>query len=209
MPLIIYTKDTGDFSRLGIWKITESLSELENRALLSEAEKKQMEAIKLEKRKKEWLATRILLRTLAKGKTLDFLPNGKPILHPNSHISISHSGDLAGMALSSQPVGLDIQGVDEKLLRIEKKFVNSSESSFLPDNAYRVEYLTVIWSVKEAVFKYFGELVDFADHIRVAPFLPDQREIKAYYKGVHGEMTFELVNMYVAGQHVVMTQGQD
>jgi 4'-phosphopantetheinyl transferase len=209
MALIIYTKDIGDYARLGVWKADEPTDELFRMARLTDSEKLHFATIKLEKRKREWLTTRILLRILANGKDLSFLPSGKPLLSHGQHISISHSGALAGVVVSSKPVGLDIQGIDEKLLRIEKKFVNAPEQSYLPNNSYRVEYLTVIWSAKEAVFKYFGELVDFADHIQIAPFIPSQTEIKAKYDGHYGHHTFTLLNMMVAGQHILMTMAED
>jgi phosphopantetheinyl transferase len=204
MPLVIYQREIGELATLVVWNCTESTTELARLAALSASDLEKLAAMPLEKRKREWLATKILFNLISNGRTLWNLPNGKPMLSPNGHISISHSGNLAGLVFSIEPVGLDIQGVDEKISRIRQKFCNPKELEYHSGNAYELEELTVIWGVKEAIFKYFGEEVDFANHISVLPFQHLQEEVKAFYKGVHGERNFTLTNMTYTGYHIVI-----
>jgi phosphopantetheinyl transferase len=206
MPLIIYQKDIEDRCRLAVWHMTESMADMEAMAELTEADRAELAKIKLEKRKMEWLSVRILLALFAPGKSLFFLPNGKPMLTHGAHISISHSGNMAGIALGDSPVGLDVQGLDERILRIESKFTNEIELQYLPSGAERLAYLTTIWCVKEAIFKYFGEHVEFAEDIVVRQFLPSQSTINANYQGVHGSAEFELTKLDLQGYHILMTQ---
>ncbi len=206
MPLIIYQKDIDDRCRLAVWNMTESMADMEAMAELTAADRAELGAIKLEKRKLEWLSVRILLALFAPGKSLFFLPNGKPTLSHGAHVSISHSGYLAGIALGDGPVGLDVQGLDERILKIESKFTNDKELQYLPSGAARLEYLTIIWCVKEAVFKFFGEHVEFAEDIVVKQFQLSQSTIYASYQGVHGAVEFELLKLELEGYNVLLTQ---
>ncbi len=205
MPLIIYQKDISDHARLAVWKMTESNEELADILEKSGGRVDGLSSIKLEKRIREWLITQILLDLMARGKTMRYLENGKPILSHNLHISVSHCGELAGLVVSDRPVGLDIQGIDEKLYRIKNKFCHPSELKNLPDGPTRLEHLTVLWSVKEAVFKFFGENVHFAKDIITTDFHYTQPNLTAEYNGIHGEKTFHLTNISMDGYHIVAT----
>lgn len=172
---------------------------------LTEDEMLKLESIKLEKRKREWLSIKILVNLFADGNALSFQSNGKPVLTNGLHISISHSGDLAGLIVSDESVGLDIQGVEERIQNIERKFTNERERLYLPNDSTRIEFLTIIWSIKEAVFKFFGEQVDFSEDIYVKPFLPHQASLFALYEGAHGAYEFELSNIQNAGYSIIFT----
>jgi 4'-phosphopantetheinyl transferase len=204
MPLILYQREVSGTATLAVWRATETTAELERRAALSAADKETYLGVKLEKRRREWLAVRILLRLIAHQRHLAFLGNGKPVLFPSGHVSISHSGDLAGVVIAQHPVGLDIQGIDERISRIATKFCNEQEFRFLPEGTLRLEHLTIIWSAKESVFKYFGERVDFSDDIHVAPFHYRHTELKASYNGIHGRQEFVLTNVPFHGYHMVV-----
>ena len=205
MPLVIFSRELKDNALLGVWKATEPLDLLEKIADLSPSETAKLRSIRLEKRQREWLSSRILLRLMSRGASLAFLPNGKPILNNAAHISISHSDDLAGVVISSSPIGMDIQEENPKLLKIEQKFTNETERTFLPDGPSRLPYITVIWSAKEAVFKFFGEHVDFARDIHVRPFDPGDSLVYADYNGLHGNCVFELQNQRFGAVNIVTT----
>ncbi len=205
MPLLIYQSNSSNTGRLLVWKAYESIPELEAMVKFSSELDKQYRSLHLEKRKREWLVTRILLQLVAPDMQLKFAPSGKPYLEGNLHISISHCGELAGLLIAEHNVGLDIQGVDEKLEKISKKFCNEKELKVVASERQPLELLTVIWSAKEAIFKYFGEQVHFAKDIRVRPFHLVQGIIKAEYSGVHGKQTFVLEHVSLRGYHIVMT----
>ena len=76
--------------------------------------------------------------------------SGKPLCD-GCYISLSHSGDYAVCAVSSFPIGVDIEkkrDVNPKL--INKICVNDAEREYATDTQ---NLLLTLWSVKEACFK--------------------------------------------------------
>lgn len=106
--------------------------------------------------------------------------NGKPFIC-NQFLGISHSKEKVAVCWSTMNFGIDVQCIEEKILRIANKFSNIEERQFA-DNA---EFLTLIWSAKEAVFKYHGHLVDFAEEMTVQPFALNDGEFILHYHGKH------------------------
>jgi len=103
----------------------------------------------------------------------------KPYLPDETyHFSISHCGDYAAAIVSTeQRVGIDIEMITERVHRIKHKFLHPQElrwvNSFLP--AQQTQILTLLWSAKEALFKWLGTgEVDFSEMLRVMPFVPAQ-----------------------------------
>lgn len=98
--------------------------------------------------------------------------NGKPFLPDQSQkLSITHSGKMAAIQLSSDAhCGIDVQQISPKVERIASKFVREDEMEFIPEHQ-KLEYLNLLWTMKEAVFKHFGTNVEFKRQIRVLPFL--------------------------------------
>jgi len=62
--------------------------------------------------------------------------------------------------LSQKNAGLDVQVFNEKLKRIKEKFTNSQELSRIKAPT-ELAALSLTWSIKEAVFKYYGTGVPF------------------------------------------------
>jgi phosphopantetheinyl transferase len=83
------------------------------------------------------------------------------------HFSISHCGDYAAVIVSRhQRVGIDIELVRGKIGLIKHKFLNEEELIMHPDADNNL--LTLFWSAKEAVFKWYGKgQVDFKKHIHL------------------------------------------
>ncbi len=205
MPLVIFSRELKNNALLGVWQATEPIELLEKLAYLTPSDRDKLSIIRLEKRRREWLSSRILLKIMAKGGELSFLPNGKPVLNNGKHISISHSDDLAGVVICDLPIGIDIQGEDSKLLRIERKFTNESERTFLPNGPSRLASLASIWSAKEAVFKCFGERVDFSEDMQLRPFQPGDTALLLDYQGEHGKGLFELEQCRFGEINIVTT----
>jgi 4'-phosphopantetheinyl transferase len=190
---------------LVLWHSEESTEELTRLAKLDQAQWDLLHEIRLEKRRREWLVTRILLSGECPGDILKTRESGKPYLLGGKGISISHSGDLAGIVLKKGEIGLDIQPEDPKLLRIATKFCHHQELERLKFQRNQLAYLAIIWALKEAVFKYFGKNVHFADDIISLPFELTDRRIKAHYKGVHGEKLFDAYHYVHNGFHILHT----
>jgi len=170
MPLVSITPISA-ISCWGIWEIKESVDEL---LQLYKPEKKCDESWS-EKRKKEWLASRILVQHLCAYSGIEFQDItkdelGKPLLLPNlAEISISHSRSMCCALLSkSGKVGIDIELSSEKIIRVKDKFLSENELAEAGDN---LDVLSAYWCVKEAVYKMFSELkLNFKESIRIQPF---------------------------------------
>jgi len=186
---------------LALWTPTESDEELlQQWELLATGEK--MPLLKASHRRREWLGTRLLLHNQGIGRP-DVLANGKPVL-PQGALSISHCKESVAVVTSDVTIGLDIQEPTEQIFTIRSKFCSSSEWSWLESHAEIVRALTIVWSSKEAIFKYWGEQVDFAGHIEILPFLCDDSILEARYSGVHGERNFRLWHKTMGRLEVVV-----
>jgi len=154
---------------LASWDITETLDELCLKYPMHE-EKADFLALKSERRKKQWLAARVL--------TIEMMTQaGWPIAHilkdienrpytenPNYYISISHSHQVCAAIISKKyPVGVDIENYDRDFQQVKNKFLNSDELIIVADND---ETSCLYWTVKEAVYKVVGRPVyNFKDTI--------------------------------------------
>jgi len=120
-----------------------------------------------------------LLETLMVRRILkDQLPDHKilyqeriPYLVPNDwEISITHSFPFAALALSKDKIGIDIERFNPKLVRLKDKFIKPEERHFIPADR-EIEYLTIIWSVKESLYKiHHSKHWSLKKHYEVLPF---------------------------------------
>ena len=97
---------------------------------------------------------------------------GKPILAESIlHFSLSHcDGFSAAILGKNAPVGIDVERINPRILRVETKFLNANEYELLSEcnEESRVVYATLFWSIKETVFKWWGDgAVDFAEQIQI------------------------------------------
>lgn len=156
-----------------VWKITEPLAELSTEVTLNPKNQERFNGMKSELHQRAFLSVRKLLQI--KGYTdfdLEYDQFGKPHLKDGKHISISHSHELATLIISNEIAGIDIEMQREKIIKIAPKFAET-ELKFL-DIEKPEEYirkLTVIWGVKESIFKIRNEVgISFKKHIQVHPF---------------------------------------
>jgi 4'-phosphopantetheinyl transferase len=85
-------------------------------------------------------------------------PHGK-VRAEGAELSVTHSGDLVGVAISDRPVGLDVEKVDsgidvDGLARIA---LSEAELAALPRNHERAHAFTTYWTRKEAIVKATGD----------------------------------------------------
>ena len=102
--------------------------------------------------------------------------DGAPFLKNGLKISISHSGLFIAVCLSKEKMGIDLQTVNEKILKVVDKFTNQTEKKLLDEN--NLEDMTQLWTIKEAAYKYFsvGQL-NFKSDILVSEF-GDESQLK-------------------------------
>jgi phosphopantetheinyl transferase len=158
-------------TNLYLWKITEDFNTLFRDVQLKDVSLARLESMKSESHQKGFMAVRLLLQYL--GYTdfdLYYDEFGKPHLQDGTHISISHSNGFSGIAISDQNIGLDIEQLKEKTLKIASRFMEVSHLENLSEPEKR-KNATVIWGVKETVFKVKNEIgISFIDHISETNF---------------------------------------
>ena len=165
---------------LGVQRIEGDRDELLSKLPISQQEsaRNHIEQMGSDRRVNEWLATRVLLYDLT-GKDVSILyhENGSPYLSDHScNISISHSNNCVAVFLSaSLQVGVDIEGVSERIFKIRERFISDEESI---DSENELIHLLLHWSGKETLSKLMNESeVDFKEHLRIKPFVPEQEGI--------------------------------
>lgn len=94
-----------------------------------------------------------------------------PFLEPNEYeISITHSFPFAALAYSKNKIGIDLERFNPKFLKLQDKFIYPNERAFIPKDE-EIEYLTIIWSVKESLYKiHHSKYWSLKKHYEVFPF---------------------------------------
>lgn len=188
MP-IIYQHNINEHTKLAVWHITEPESFFLQRVPLKKE-------VSHPHKRLQHLAGRYLLPALFPGFPLDAIrvaDTRRPFLEDEQyHFSISHCDDYAAAIVSTtQRVGVDIESITPRIERVRHKFVTAEEWNFLssgfgssgvrgareqgqghPGFEHRTlnfgtpELLTLLWSAKEVIFKWYGSgQLDFKTHM--------------------------------------------
>lgn len=186
-----------------VWKIEESIEELQSKLQLKQHEEEFLQSIHHDKRKLHWLSTRCLLRTML--NTDGYIDcrsddQGKPFLvNFSKHISISHSGDYAAVMISDQSeVGIDIEHMSPKIVKLAPKFLSTNELSFI-NKTHQVAHLYACWCAKEAIYKLHGKRgVSLLNDINLKPFTyQESGEMEAELLTNNFVVSFEELEGYV------------
>ncbi len=169
------TKELSDHSRLAVWQVTESESELRELSSTPSDELEEISYIKSESLRKQRLAVRALLGVLFEDKVyLAHHDNGKPYIENNSiNISITHTDKYVAVILDeNEEVGIDVESLDRDFSAVEKKALSEEEIDDLDDDRdEKNEQLAIYWCAKEAIYKKMSQYhVDFAEQIEVERF---------------------------------------
>ncbi|MCH2213833.1 MAG: 4'-phosphopantetheinyl transferase superfamily protein [Flavobacteriales bacterium] len=157
MPLSYYRSH--DSCEVALWSIEEDIEFFRSALLREQFPISKGEDINHPEQAIQWFASRFLLLQ-SHPAAIDFYINRKPHLYNGPKISFSHSGKTVGVLLSKHDSGLDIQYFDEKLKRIKPKFTTNKETGLIRTGS-KIASLSLIWSVKEAIFKLYGTGVPF------------------------------------------------
>ncbi len=173
-----------------VWKITETLGELSELIRLKPICVSRIDNMKSEMHKRGFLSVRALLQEAGYSDfDMYYDESGKPHLLDGTHISVSHSFGFSSVIFSDKMTGIDLEMRRDKIIGIANKFAET-EMAFL-DPANSTDYirrLTVIWGVKEAIFKIRNEKgISFKDHIFVRAFEMDDKKATAdlHFGGLH------------------------
>ena len=171
MPLV-YQQNINATTKIAVWHITES-------------EEFFLSTVPVQREIKHWhkrlqhLAGRLLLKELYPDFPVEMIQvadTKKPFLaNEPYHFSISHCGDYAAAIVSKiHRVGADVELLNTKIEQIQHKFTGDEELKMfakhtagnLQSSISNIQYLTLCWSVKESVFKWWGRgEVDFKKDI--------------------------------------------
>lgn len=161
MPLF-YQHNINATAKLAIWNITEPETFFSKTVTIQKQ-------INHPHKKLQHLAGRYLLQLLHPDFPLHLIgiaDSNKPLLiNEEFHFSISHCGNFAAAIVSSNKVvGIDVEMIQPKVEFIKHKFLSETEQQLLP--AMEPRWLTLLWSCKEAVYKWYGRGgVDFKNDI--------------------------------------------
>ena len=176
MPLYL-EKKLENGSRIAVWKITENVEELLSLADLCEDDKKKLNSFRLETRKKEWLAVRVLVKELlGKSHRIFYRKSGAPYFNDiGLHIGISHTNGFAGIAVAQVRTSLDMEKASPRIEKVFQRFVNDDELSFIPSGD-RIDYYNLIWCAKETLFKLLDRHdVVFKENLNIRPLKMKQK----------------------------------
>lgn len=191
MPLV-YQQNINATTKIAVWHIQES-----DDFFLS--------IVPLQREIKHWhkrlqhLAGRLLLKEMYPEFPLELVliaDTRKPFLENEPfHFSISHCGDYAAAIVSkTHRVGVDVELLNEKIVQVQHKFTDENEKKIVNDQYSifnfqhtmgNVHCLTLCWSVKESVFKWWGRgEVDFKKDIIIQSVtgLPEQGMVLCLFK---------------------------
>lgn len=121
------------------------------------------------KRKMEFVATRFLRHRLFGFTHIHYNAVGAPYIEDEGYISISHAKGVVGIAFSKEfTVGLDLEKIDTRMVKLSHKFLSKLESETL-DTSSPVE-MTKVWSGKEALYKIAGRKgIIFSTELHLSP----------------------------------------
>lgn len=173
MP-IVWSKNLAEKGKIAIWEISESVEALYSMLQLDEKEQQHFHALS-KARQKQWLGSRVLLRTLLQTEQpieLNIDEHRKPFLNNFPfEISISHANHMAAVIIyEGKKVGIDIEKISERILKIKNKFLSSEELKFI-SATNELEQLHVCWGAKESLFKLYGKgSLPFIEGIKINAF---------------------------------------
>ena len=197
MPLV-YQQNINATTKMAVWHITEG-------------EEFFLATVPLQREIRHWhkrlqhLAGRLLLKEMYPGFPVELIriaDTKKPFLENEPfHFSISHCGDYAAAMVSkTSRVGVDVELLNEKIEQIRHKFTGDEELKIFaqrpagniqysiparPASGFNIQCLTLCWSVKESVFKWWGRgEVDFKKDIVLKSItgLPEQGIVHCIFK---------------------------
>jgi phosphopantetheinyl transferase len=167
---LFFQHSINDNTKLGIWKIEEAESFFLKKVPLKQH-------VTHPYKRLQHLAGRLLLPELFSDfplKEIMIADTRKPFLEDEKyHFSISHCGNYAAaIASGTNRVGVDIEFVSPRLKAISPKFLTDKERNYLDQwrdlSALYLQMLTIVWSSKEAIFKWYGNgNVDFRGHMNL------------------------------------------
>ena len=151
-----------------VWKMTSSYEDQIKNPLLNSAELISAKELKNEKRKKEFLSSRIALKKIFnKELVLKHHTSGKPFIKEAKHLSISHSSNFLALAFGEENIGIDIEKPQNTMVKLMPKIL--SEIEFMEfKKEPSIDLACKLWGAKESILKYVGDKnLNYKEDIKV------------------------------------------
>lgn len=158
---------------IGIWEIRETVEELASEMEFSSLESIEFNHLKFERRKKEYLATRLILsRINSKKLEIGYFDTGQPyLLNSRLNISISHSANLVAVFLSEQFAGIDVEQVTRNVDKVANRFMTPAELTEIIGCGDEQTGKIIYWGAKESIFKCTRKKgIQFNSQIHISRF---------------------------------------
>jgi len=202
MPFF-YQQNINDTGHLAIWAIREPLSFFEEGMQLPIP-------IQNEERRIQHLAVRLLFKLMMPEIDLADLilaDNGKPYLKGVPfHFSFSHCKGYAACAVcDNRPIGIDIEIIHPRILKVAHKFLNDKEKDALArlTEDASLQQLAFFWAAKEAMYKQHEQLgIDFSRDFYI-PTLTTNKQGSMSAFILHKELNKEVTLDYHFGDDYV------
>ena len=193
MPFF-YQQNINETAHLAIWSIQEPASFFETDVQLAVH-------IANEERRTQHLAVRLLFKLMMPEADLSQLvmaDNGKPyLIGLPFHFSFSHCKGYAACAVDDQPIGIDIEIIHPRILKVAHKFLNDQEKAMIAglDEKGQLIQLAFLWAAKEAMYKKHEQLgIDFAKDFNILELTEGDRgtvPAQILHKGLNTKVNLE------------------
>ena len=179
MP-VIEDYNLSNKTRYVLWEITENYEKLSSGIELDLNSEKLLYQKKSEIHKKQFLAVKNILKYLSiDERSLNYDDSGRLFLKSGSKISITHSGYYAGVIISDNEVGIDLEMINDKALKVKNKFLETELNYPIKLNT---ETALVYWNIKESIFKALEiQGIDFKKNILALPLDINTANCKSWY----------------------------
>ena len=196
MPLILSKKIRQNVS-IAVWQIAETEEFFYHSLLLLPEDEMKIRNIKLQKVRLQKLACRAALAHLLGDNKVEIIysETGQPLLK-NHYISFSHTTTSSAVALSTIPVGIDMEELTPRILKLYPRFM--SEKEILNSNVNDLKNLYYFWCAKEAMYKWYG--------LKDLDFIEDLDVLKNEKKGsIKNKHTLQLKDFCIDNKYIVVS----
>ncbi|MGV3505171.1 MAG: 4'-phosphopantetheinyl transferase family protein [Adhaeribacter sp.] len=173
MPLQSIRKINAD-TVMGLWHLQEPAEALDQQLRALAPAALLFPSFTHASRQQQWLGGRLLAYTLLQELSPDrpllvAAPGEKPFFEQAGlHLSISHTRSQVAAILSRRaPVGIDLETIHPKVLRVKDKFLTPAEQDLAGQDLNKT---LIYWCAKETLYKLHGrKQVLFKEHLQVGP----------------------------------------
>ena len=177
MPLFKHLNISKDCN-IYIWKVVENVEELQGQVRLAEKELDRFNRFGSESRKKEFLATRLLVqKCINSNLRIENNEYGKPFLNnSNLNISITHTKNFAAIFVCKNAIpALDMEYLSNRVHKLAGRFLSESELQNI-SKSNKTLHLYQHWCAKECLIKLYGKKdVNLIDNLIIHPFSVEQK----------------------------------